>query len=178
MLGWKKNIFPVSLLFVLFLLDGLIASYFNQVLHTSLGYVAPRLTIVGLMLLSLYLSKGYLLTLTLVFGFLYDSYFTGFLGIYLGAICLMVYLIYQLRLYVKPSLAVYSIVGILMLTLMELFVFSVYDTINLISISYDYFFAHHLGGTLIFNGIVFVLAYGVVEQFLMDFSDSSSRSVL
>lgn len=86
----------------------------------------------------------------------------------------MVYLIYQLRLYVKPSLAVYSIVGILMLTVMELFVFSVYNAINLISVSYDYFFAHHLGGTLIFNGIIFVLAYGVVERFLTDFSDSRS----
>lgn len=171
---WRKNIFPVVMLLILLLVDGLIASYFNQALHTSLGYVAPRLTIVGLMLLSLYLSARHLLTLTLVFGFLYDSYFTGFLGIYLGAICLMVYLIYQLRLYVKPSLAVYSIVGILMLTLMELFVFSVYDTINLISVSYDYFFAHHLGGTLIFNGIIFVLTYGVVERFLTDFSDARS----
>ena len=171
---WKKSIFPAGMLLVLLLFDGLIASYFNQVLYTSLGYVTPRLTIVGLMLLSLYLSKGHLLTLTLIFGFLYDSYFTGFLGIYLGAVCLMVYLIYQLRLYVKPSLAVYSIVGILMLTVMEFFVFSVYNTISLISVSYDYFFAHHLGGTLIFNGIIFVLAYGVVERFLTDFSDSRS----
>lgn len=75
---WKKSIFPAGMLLVLLLFDGLIASYFNQVLYTSLGYVTPRLTIVGLMLLSLYLSKGHLLTLTLIFGFLYDSYFTGF----------------------------------------------------------------------------------------------------
>lgn len=77
---WKKSIFPAGMLLVLLLFDGLIASYFNQVLYTSLGYVTPRLTIVGLMLLSLYLSKGHLLTLTLIFGFLYDSYFTGFFG--------------------------------------------------------------------------------------------------
>lgn len=172
MITWKKELIPISLLLVLFLLDGLISSYFHSTLYTRLGFIAPRLTIVGLMLYGLHLSGRHLFILTIIVGFLYDSFYTGFLGIYMGACCLMVYLVYQLRIYLKPNLAVFAIIGILMLTLMELFVFSVYHAISLTMVSYDYFFANHLGGTLMFNGIILLLSYKGIEWVLTDFYEA------
>lgn len=154
---WKKILYPLILLLVALLLDGVLTAQLKAVFSTDVGTIVPRLTVLVLLILSFYLSFKHIIWLSLIMGFLYDSYYTGYLGIYMATFTLIAYVILQLRSYFKPNLLIYVLLSIIVITLLEFFVFGVYRAINITQLSMQLFIVERLGISLLFNGIMMLI---------------------
>ncbi|OJF95734.1 rod shape-determining protein MreD [Alkalibacterium sp. 20] len=157
MSNWKKIIIPIFLLFFTLLIDGGLTYLFHDQLNSSIGLMVPRLVVVTLIMLAFYLDPKQLFGLSLTFGFIYDSYYSGVLGVYIAAFVLITYLVIQIRQIINPYFYVILLVNVVILTIMELFVFGVYRGIGLSDLTLQLFLVNRLGGTLVFNTVAFLI---------------------
>ncbi|SFB85571.1 rod shape-determining protein MreD [Alkalibacterium subtropicum] len=177
--NWKKVTIPIFLLFFTLLIDGGLTYLFRDQLSTSFGLMIPRLVVITLIMLSFYLEPRQLYILAFAFGFVYDSYYSGVLGIYIAAFILIPYLIIQIRQIINPYFYAILLINIVVLTLMELFVFSVYRVIGLSDMTLQLFLVSRLNGTLIFNTVAFlVIGYPLKEwiKVLVSMEDKKTGS--
>jgi len=176
MANWKKITVPVLLLFFTLLVDGGLSFLFHAQLNTALGLMVPRLIVITLVMLSFYLEPKQLFVLSFAFGFIYDSYYSGILGIYIAAFVLIPYLVIQIRQIINPYLYVILLVNIVVLTIMEVFIFGVYRMIGLSDITLQLFLVERLGGTLLFNTAVFLfIGYPLKEWIKVLVSGEESK---
>lgn len=157
MSNWKKITIPIFLLFFTLLIDGGLTYLFREQLSTTFGLMIPRLIVVTLIMLSFYLEPKQLYILAFTFGFIYDSYYSGILGIYIAAFILLSYLVIQIRQIINPYFYAILLVNIILLTFMELFVFGVYRVIGLSDLTLQLFLVDRLSGTLIFNTLAYLV---------------------
>ncbi|EXJ22824.1 Rod shape-determining protein MreD [Alkalibacterium sp. AK22] len=155
--AWKKVTLPILLLFLSLLLDGAIALFFNEQLSVSFGVMTPRLFVLVVIVLAFYLQPRHMYTLTIIFGFLYDSYFSGILGIYIATLTLIAYFVVQLRKVFEPAYLITVLMSVIMLTFLEFFVFGIYRVIDLTVLTTQDFMASTLLASLIFNTAAAVL---------------------
>lgn len=157
---WKRTVLPLITLFTTVMFDGIITALFREQLNTSWGLVTPRITLLALIILAFYLNHGHLIVLALLFGFIYDSYYTGYLGIYMASFALIVYIILQLRGIFHVNVFIYVLLSVIMLTILEFFLFGVYRVLGVTTLSVQAFLAERLGATLLFNGgLMIILSY-------------------
>lgn len=162
---WKRALFPLLLLFSGLMFDGIVSMLFRPQLQTGFGLMTPRLTLLILILLAFYLRPSHIVTLSLVFGFIYDSYYTGFLGIYMVSFAFIGYLILQVRPMFHTNVLIYVLLSIVMLTIVEFFLFGVYTTLGVAGMSLADFIGQRLGATLLFNGLVMLLVSWPLDRF-------------
>lgn len=153
---WRRYLFPFFTLLVFFLLDGLIAAFFNEALHFNMGYAVPRLTLICLVVFSFHLGGTNLFVQTVIFGLAYDAFYSGVLGVHLASFCLIAYFVYQLKIYFQPGWISYLFLGVIMILFKEFFAFSALKIIGFVSSSYRYFWSNRVAGTLLLN-FVFML---------------------
>lgn len=154
-------IVPTIILFIAFMLDGVFATHFFGVLQTPVGYIIPRLTLMLLISFGLYLTPSSLYLISFLFGFLYDSYYLGIVGVYLPTFLLISYLILQFRKFLKPNLLNNLLIGILILIFSELMVYFILNTIGFTQLSIGGFFIARLGISLLVNILALsMLIYG------------------
>lgn len=166
MSDWKKIIIPVFLLFSTLLMDGSISYLFRDELNSSIGLIVPRVMILTLIMLAFFLEPKQLYILSFTFGFIYDSYYSGILGVYIAAFILIPYLVIQIRQIIIPYFYVILLVNIVILTVMEVFVFGVYRVVGVSDITLQMFLGNRLGGTLIFNTLVFLIIGYPLKQWM------------
>ncbi|WP_208559014.1 rod shape-determining protein MreD [Marinilactibacillus kalidii] len=154
---WKKILYPLILLLVALLLDGVLVAQLKAMFTTDFGMIVPRLTVLVLLVLAFYLSFRHVIWLSLIMGFIYDSYYTGYLGIYMAAFAVIAYVILQLRSYFKPNLLIYVLLSVIAITFLEFFVFGVYRAINVTELTTQLFMVERLGISLVFNAIVMLI---------------------
>lgn len=168
MIQWKRILVPFLTLFCLFLFDGTIAFIFRSQLVGESHFMIPRLIFIGLLYFSFRLPMNHAMYLALLFGILYDSYYTGILGIYMAFFVLSVYTTFYLKRYVYVNLFTIGLIGILMLTLLESLVFLVYQGIGLTQLMWSTFFATRLGPTLLLNGAFYLILYYPLKKITDD----------
>jgi len=177
--NWKKTTIPIFLLFFTLLIDGGLTYLFREQLNTSFGLMIPRLVIITLIMLSFYLEPKQLFILASAFGFIYDSYYSGVLGIYIAAFILIPYLVIQIRQLINPYFYAIMLINIVILTLLELFVFGVYKVIGLSDMTLQLFLVSRLSGTLLVNTVAFaIIGYPLKEwiKVLMSMEEKKSGS--
>jgi len=162
---WKLVILPIVSLIFVFMLEGVITAYFNNTLFTSVGYVVPRFTVILLVMFAFYLSPNHIYILSLIIGFLYDSYYTGYLGIYMASFCLISYLVIGVRDMFKSTVLTHGLIGILMVTLLEIMTYWIFRILGIANIEVSVFLAERLGATLLFNGIFLFALNPLLEKF-------------
>ncbi|MCC5889533.1 MAG: rod shape-determining protein MreD [Alkalibacterium sp.] len=154
---WRRVIIPIVLLFFFLLLDGVIVSLFYESLDVSFGFMTPRLFVLTVIVLSFFLEPRHMYILSIVFGFIYDSYYSGILGIYIAGLMIISYFIIQLRNILEPNYLTMVLVTIIMLTLLEFLIFGIYRVIDLTSLSVQEFIAMRLSASLLFNTIAIII---------------------
>lgn len=159
MLQWKKVVFPLLTLFCLFLFDGTVAFIFRNQLAGDAHLMVPRMIYIGLLYFAFRLPMNHVIYLALLFGFLYDSYYTGILGIYMAFFTLTVYATVYLKDYLYTNIFTIGMLGIVMFTVLESLIFLVYQGIALHQMTINTFFATRLGPTLLLNGIFYLALY-------------------
>lgn len=160
MQNFKRILIPIVLLFITLLLDGVLTSLFTAELQTAIGIMVPRLFVLTVIILAFYLEPRHIYILTLVFGFIYDSYYSGILGIYMTVLILIAYFVIQLRPYLETHLWVILLMSIILLTVNEFFIYGVYRVLDLTHITVQVFLAERLGATLALNTLfIMILGY-------------------
>lgn len=163
---WKRTVFPLVLLFSAIMFDGIIASLFREQLQTGWGLMIPRLTLLCLIVLAFYLRPPHITTLSLIFGFIYDSYYSGYLGIYMVSFAFVGYLVWQLRPIFHTNVFIYLLMSIIMVTIVEFFLFGVYRTLGVAMVSPQEFLVQRLGATLVFNGVIMLCCSWPLDRFV------------
>lgn len=163
---WKRTVLPLITLFSTVMFDGIITVLFREQLSSDWGLMVPRLTVLSLIVFAFYLRPAHLIVLAVLFGFLYDSYYTGYLGIYMATFALIAYVVLQLRGIFHVNVFIYVLLSVILLTLLEFFLFGVYRALGIGMISTQEFLAERLGATLLFNGTIMLIASYHFDKFV------------
>ncbi|GAA0487084.1 rod shape-determining protein MreD [Alkalibacterium sp. s-m-22] len=177
---WKRVVIPIVLLFFSLLTDGLIVALFTEQLNVPFGFMSPRLFVLVVIMLAFYLEPRHMIILTVVFGFIYDSYFSGLLGIYIAGLTLIAYFVMQLRKIFDTTYLIILLVSIIMITFLEFFVFGIYTVLDLTTMGVQNFMAGRLSASLLFNTVIAVflilpLKY-VIQSMGIDRKDNKDKS--
>lgn len=165
---WKINVFaPVLILFGL-LVDGLISVIFSEYLYTENGNVmVPRLIILILVLISFYLPRNKMILYAIIFGFLYDSYYVGVLGIYVAIFPLIVYVTDKLKQVLNPNPITIGMMFFINLSILETMLYWIYKILGFTVIDMNTFMAIRLGPTLLLNLVFFIVAFYPLKKVIL-----------
>lgn len=149
---WKRALLSLFIMCSALIFDGVIAFYGGSILNTPTGIMVPRLTILALVILTNHLQTPMIYYLAILFGFIYDSYYVGFFGIYTVGFFGVAYVLTQLWRSVYSSYIIYILASLLAVLLIEVFAFAIYHILDITQWTIQEFFVFRLGATLVFNG--------------------------
>ena len=107
------------------------------------------------------------------FGFIMDSYYLGFLGVYMPSLVLVAYLTYSLKRVIHPNVLSYTLIGILGITLVEIIAYGIMRILAITTIPIQYFIVSRLSATLLFNGIVMFLFSYFIHLLIVNIIEES-----
>ena len=169
---WKINIFAPMLIFFGLLVDGLISGAFSSHLYTENGNVmVPRLIILILVLTSFYLPRNKMILYAIIFGFLYDSYYVGILGIYLAIFPLIVYVTNKLKLVLNPNPITIGMMVFINLSILETMLYWIYKVLGFTTIDMNTFMAGRLGPTLLLNVVLFIFTFYPLKKLILKMTE-------
>ncbi|SEK31957.1 rod shape-determining protein MreD [Carnobacterium iners] len=156
----KINFFIPMLIFFGLLADGLISKIFFKQLYAENGNImVPRLIILILILISFYFPRNKMILYGIVFGFLYDSYYVGILGIYIAIFPLIVYVTTKLKQVLNPNLITIGMIVFINLSILETMLYWIYRVLGFTAIDMNTFMAGRLGPTLLLNLVFFIFTF-------------------
>jgi len=147
------------ILFLLLMLDGFLLNVFaRQFLNESYTLV-PHLVLLGFVLFSFYFPKQPMQVYAILFGLLYDSYYTGILGVYIVAFSVVVYLIKSVQKHLSENVFVLVLLFFLGIVLVDSFVYGFYSVVGITQMDFSTFSSVRLGPTLVLNAFLFIVVY-------------------
>ena len=165
---WKINVFSPMLILFGLLFDGLISGIFSEYLYTENGNVmVPRLIILVLVMVSFYLPRNKMILYALIFGFLYDSYYVGILGIYVAIFPLIVYVTDKLNQVLNPNPITIGMMVFINLSILETMLYGIYKILGFTVINMNMFMAGRLGPTLLLNLVFFIVAFYPLKKAIL-----------
>lgn len=163
----KSSILPPLILFVFFLLDGVLAALFSETLYGSDYILVPRLTVILLVMMSFYLPRNRMLVIAILFGLLFDSYYVGVLGIYVALFPIIVYITEKLTKVLHPNPIVVGMMFIIDLSLVETTLYFFYTILKETTMDFNTFMVERLGPTLLLNVVIFIFLYYPLQKLMM-----------
>ena len=173
MYNWKQTLFAILLLFLSVLTDGFITSAWAGSLETSLGLIVPRMIVLMIIILSFHYKENFMLVIAGIFGFIMDTYYLGFIGVYVASFILVAYLSYNFKRIIQPNVLSYTLVSVIGLTLVETVVYSIMRILGVTSLSLQMFIVSRLGATLLFNAVVMLVFSYFIHRFILNVMDES-----
>ena len=165
---WKINVFAPMLILFGLLVDGLISGIFSEYLYTENGNVmVPRLIILILVMVSFYLPRNKMIIYAIIFGFLDDSYYVGFLGIYVAIFPLIVYVTDKLNQVLNPNPITIGMMVFINLSILETMLYWIYKILGFTMIDMNTFMAGRLGPTLLLNLVFFIVAFYPLKKAIL-----------
>lgn len=171
MYTWRQTILPILLLFFSLLLDGFMTSYWTGDLFTGLGHIIPRTIVLMLIILSFHYNLNFMFAMAVFIGFIMDAYYLGFIGIYIAAFMLIVYIFSKLKSVFDPNVLSYTLFSILGITTLEIFVYGMMRILGITSLPFQMFLATRLGATLLFNSILMLLVSYFIDLWVVNVLD-------
>ena len=173
MYNWKQTLFAILLLFLSVLTDGFITSAWAGSLETSFGLIVPRMIVLMIIILSFHYKENFMLVSAGIVGFIMDTYYLGFIGLYVASFIMVAYLSYNFKRIIQPNVLSYTLVSVIGLTLVETVVYGIMRILGVTSISLQMFIVSRLGATLLFNAIVMLVFSYFIHRFILNIIDES-----
>lgn len=173
MYNWKQTLFAILLLFLSVLTDGFITSAWAGSLETSFGLIVPRMIVLMIIILSFHYKENFMLVSAGIVGFIMDTYYLGFIGVYVASFIMVAYLSYNFKRIIQPNVLSYTLVSVFGLTLVETVVYGIMRILGVTSISLQMFIVSRLGATLLFNAIVMLVFSYFIHRFILNIMDES-----
>ena len=95
----------------------------------------------------------------IIFGFLYDSYYVGILGIYIDIFPLIIYVTTKLKQVLNPNPITIGMIVFINLSILETMLYWIYKVLGFTEIDMNAFMAGRLGPTLLLNSVFFIIAF-------------------
>ncbi|MGP6138836.1 MULTISPECIES: rod shape-determining protein MreD [unclassified Jeotgalibaca] len=147
------------LLFLGLVMDGIVMNIFSASFLDQNYVLVPRILLLLFVVFTLLFPKQPLFLYALLFGIMYDSYYTGILGIYVTAIASCIYLVKRSQRFLTTAPVAVFIVYFLSISYVEIFVFGVYSLLGMADLSFGTFIATRLGPTVLLNFFFLALLY-------------------
>lgn len=172
----KRYFWVPILLFFLMLLDGVFASVFSVWLIEP-GYIlVPRLTVIGLVLISFLVNMPSLWWVSIIIGLMYDSYFSGILGIYLCIFPCIVSIIRRFKNNIRINAFTMGLSIIVFITFVEVAVFIFYMFLGKAHMDWQTFLVRRLNPTLVLNIVLYYISYIPLKSLASWISEEPRRS--
>ncbi|WP_335869204.1 rod shape-determining protein MreD [Bacillus sp. 2205SS5-2] len=142
---------------LIFYSESLFVQLFSSEIFGQHGVVVPHFLLILLLFIGIYKGQKTGFVYAIIFGFLFDFYFTGIIGIYLYLFPIVVYLVSQIMKLFDANVIVTSIVSFLGIILMDFAVFELYSLLQKTSLSHTQFVEWRLLPTMIVNAIALIL---------------------
>lgn len=155
----RINLFVPLILLLSLLLDGVIAALFSSQLYTSTTDTVSRLIVICIVLFSFYVDRNHMILFGILFGFLYDSYYVGILGVYTSLFPIIIYLCDKMKRIFNPNVFVLILILIIQVSLIEFLLYGFYVVMDLAMVDMSSFLANRLGPTLLLNSIYMLVLY-------------------
>lgn len=146
-------------IYLLLMLDGFLLNVFAKQFLNEDYTLVPHLVLLGFVLFSFYFPKQPMQLYAIAFGLLFDSYYTGILGVYIVAFSVVVYLIKSIQRHLSENVFVVVLLFILSIILVDSFVFGFYSVVGITQMDFSTFAAVRLGPTLVLNIAFFIVGY-------------------
>lgn len=147
------------ILFLGLVVDGLVMNNFSAHLLDKDFTLVPRIFLMLFVAFTTFFPKQPLFLYALLFGIIYDSYYTGVIGIYVTAIASCIYLLKRSQTFLSSAPIVLFIVYIMSICYVDTFVFGVYTVMGIANIPFPVFFSTRLGPTILLNFVILALSY-------------------
>lgn len=147
------------IIFLALLLDGVLMNVFASQFISSQYVLTPRLLLLVLVLATIFFPKQPLFLYAMLFGFVYDSFYAGVLGIYVAGFAIIIYTLKKSQKHILVTPVVLFFIHILAVSFLELFVFGLYTVLGYANLGMIPFMTERLGPTLLLNIIFFIALY-------------------
>ncbi len=164
MYKWQKIIVVGLTLLLSLLLDGAITFTLYEQLLIAGGIMVPRLFFIALIIFSFYLPINELNIYAIFFGLLYDSYYTGILGIYIAGSLIIVNIAHNLKKHIQSNILEMGLITMILIAILEVLVYLVYSAVGIASLPFVEFIVSRVGPTIILNGVFFLFLYYPISQ--------------
>lgn len=152
------------ILFVSFIIDGIVSSVFSPLLIEAAFLLIPRMTLVLITIFSFYIDAKFLWRVCVVIGVIYDSYFTGIWGIYMCMLPLSVSLFAWIRKFVHINAFTIGLTLISGIAFVETGVYLFNVMLGFTKMGWPLFVITRLTSSMVLNIVLYYLVYWPVRQ--------------
>ena len=109
----------------------------------------------------------------IIFGILMDTYFLGFLGIYILSLLAIVTIIFKFKELVQANVLSYMMLSIVLITGIEIFIYGVIRILGITGITLQEFLVEKLAATLFLNTLIMLFSGYFIEKLIQKTMDKN-----
>ena len=164
----SKRIYWLPILMIIaFLMDGVMMNHFSVFLIESGYTLVPRIVVITLVLLTFIIDHSSMFWFAVMVGVMYDSYYSGILGVYMAIFAVIVRVIGHIRGKISINPFTLGLALIFLLTITETGVYIIYTLIGIQHLTVQQFLVQRLGSSLILNIVLYYLLYIPLKNFAL-----------
>lgn len=145
-------------LYVLLILDGFLINAFPGQFVSEEYILVPHLALFGFVLFD-HFPKQPMQLYAVLFGLLFDSYYSGILGVYAVAFAVIVYFVKKMQRFLAENVFVLALLFIVAIVMVDSFVFGFYSLMDITQLDFSAFASERLGPTIVLNIVLFIVIY-------------------
>jgi rod shape-determining protein MreD len=164
----KRIVLPL-ILGVCFIIESIFVEIFPPDLFGTDKMIVPHFLLTVLILMGIYYIRNRAIIYAFIFGLLFDTFYTGILGIYLFIFPLSVYITSTMMKVLQSNIFVSALVTIVNISIAEFIVYGLNVLIGQTSISSLDFLILRLIPTLLLNLIFYIIIFFPIRKILLRF---------
>lgn len=146
-------------LYLALVFDGIVMNLFAGQLIDQNYVLTPRFILLVFVLFTVFFPKQPLFLYALLFGIVYDSFYSGVIGLYAAGLATIMYVLKRIQPHIVPTPIVMIALFVLAIGYLEIFIFGMYTFLGYADLSFEVFLSSRLGPTLLLNIILFIACY-------------------
>lgn len=166
-----KKFLPPLLFLLMLIFESLFVQFLPGNLFQGEKIVVPHFLIITLIFFTIYGNQKLGIIYGFVFGLLFDTFYTGILGIYLFLFPLTAYIIVKIMKIVQNNIFTVSFFSLIGVVFLEVVVYEIYNIIGVTTMSFSSFFSIRLIPTLFLNAVFTVIAAYPLKRYFENFAD-------
>lgn len=170
----SRRIYWVPLVMILmFLLDGIVMNHFSPLLIESGYTLMPRMVVITLVMLTFWIENPRMFWFAVIVGLMYDSYYSGILGIYMAIFAAIVRFAWVIRGRMSLNPFTLGVALVVLLSLTEVSVYGVYLLQGFTTMAWRDFVVQRLTSSLVLNLVLYYILYFPLKKFAQWIQDGS-----
>ncbi|WP_227396740.1 rod shape-determining protein MreD [Jeotgalibacillus aurantiacus] len=143
---------------VIFYSESIFATFSPVEMFGDTRFLVPRFLFIFLIFLSIYYQRNAGYIYGFVFGFMYDVFFTGVIGVYMFLFPALIYAARFILRYINQNAVVTGLIGLFLMAALEFLVYQFNLLIGVAGIDFQTFLNQRLYSTLLFNALFILIA--------------------